>query len=402
MKSIKFFIAAALTGICASLAAQPRPASPVSTKDYQFTTVKEIPVTPVKNQYRSGTCWCFSALSFLESEAIKNRNIKDENLYPDFSEMYVVRKAYSDRAQKYVRLNGKLNMAAGSDFGDVFEVATAYGLVDQNAYSGMNYGYDLPVQGELDAVLKGYVDAVIKNPNRKLTPVWPKGFEGILDAYLGEVPERFTVNGVSYTPESYRNAYKLNMDDYVGLTSYTHHPFYTQFAIEVEDNWRWTPSWNVPLDEFMAIIDNAIENGYTVAWGGDVSEPGFTRDGLAILIDTEAKATSGSDQERWVGKADEAKPAEKPAVKELEVTQENRQQMFDEKTSTDDHGMHLFGTAKDQNGNKYYLIKNSWGVTGAYDGIWYMSENFCKAKTLNIVVNKKAIPANIRKKLGIN
>ena len=152
----------------------------------------------------------------------------------------------------------------------------------------------------------------------------------------------------------------------------------------------------------MAIIDNAISNGYTVAWGGDVSEPGFTRDGLAILVDTEAKPTSGSDQERWVGKADEAKPAEKPAVKELEVTQESRQLMFDEKTSTDDHGMHLYGTAKDQNGNKYYLIKNSWGVTGAYDGIWYMSENFCKAKTLNIVVNKKAIPANIRKKLGIN
>jgi aminopeptidase C len=400
MNRIKFIVAAALAAISASLWAQPK--AQISTKDYEFTTVKEIPVTPVKNQYRSGTCWCFSALSFLESEAIKNRNIKDENLYPDFSEMYVVRKAYAERAQKYVRLNGKLNMAAGSDFGDVFEVATAYGLVDQNAYSGMNYGYDLPVQGELDAVLKGYVDAVIKNPNRKLTPVWPKGFEGILDAYLGEVPERFSVNGVSYTPESYRNAYKLNMDDYVGLTSFTHHPFYTQFAIEVEDNWRWTPSWNVPLDEFMAIIDNAIENGYTVAWGGDVSEPGFTRDGLAILIDTEAKATSGSDQERWVGKADEEKPAEKKTVKELEVTQENRQQMFDEKTSTDDHGMHLYGTAKDQNGTKYYLIKNSWGETGAYKGIWYMSENFCKAKTLNIVVNKKAIPANIRKKLGIN
>ena len=402
MKSYRIFVAAALAAVCASLGAQSRQPAPVSTKDYEFTTVKEIPVTPVKNQYRSGTCWCFSALSFLESEAIRNKNIKDENLYPDFSEMYVIRKAYADRAQKYVRLNGKLNMAAGSDFGDVMEVAAAYGLMDQKAYTGMNYGYDLPVQGELDAVLKGYVDAVIKNPNKKLTPVWPKGFEGILDAYLGEVPERFTVNGVSYTPESYRNFYRINTDDYVGLTSFTHHPFYTEFAIEVEDNWRWTPSWNVPLEEFMAVIDNAIANGYTVAWGGDVSEPGFTRDGLAILVDTEAKATSGSDQERWVGKADEQKPSEKKTVKELEVTQENRQQMFDEKTSTDDHGMHLYGTAKDQNGNKYYLIKNSWGVTGAYDGIWYMSENFCKAKTLNIVVNKKAIPANIRKKLGIN
>ena len=399
MKSFKSICIFAALLVSGAAMAQSRPAA-VSTKDYEFTTVKENPITPVKNQYRSGTCWCFSALSFLESEAIKNKNIKDTTLFPDFSEMYVVRKAYHDRAIKYVRLNGKMNFAAGSDFGDVLEVARDYGLVDQKAYSGLQYGYDLPVQGELDAVLKGYVDAVVKNPNRKLTSVWPKGLDGILDAYMGEIPERFTVNGVSYTPESYVNSFKLNTDDYVGLTSYTHHPFYTAFAMEVEDNWRCTPSWNVPLDEFMAIIDYAVNNGYTVAWGGDVSEPGFTRDGLAILIDTEAKATSGSDQERWVGKAEE-KPQEKTTVKELDVTQEIRQQMFDEKTSTDDHGMHLYGIAKDQNGTKYYLIKNSWGETGAYKGIWYMSENFVKGKTLNIVVNKKAIPANIKKKLGL-
>lgn len=398
MKSLKTICVLAAMLACNAAIAQPRAA--VSTKDYEFTTVKENPITPVKNQYRSGTCWCFSALSFLESEAIKNKNIKDTTLFPDFSEMYVVRKAYHDRAIKYVRLNGKMNFAAGSDFGDVLEVARDYGLVDQKAYSGLQYGYDLPVQGELDAVLKGYVDAVVKNPNRKLTSVWPKGLDGILDAYMGEIPERFTVNGVSYTPESYVNSFKLNTDDYIGLTSYTHHPFYTAFAMEVEDNWRCTPSWNVPLDEFMAIIDYAVNNGYTVAWGGDVSEPGFTRDGLAILIDTEAKATSGSDQERWVGKAEE-QPQEKKTVKELDVTQEIRQQMFDEKTSTDDHGMHLYGIAKDQNGTKYYLIKNSWGETGAYKGIWYMSENFVKGKTLNIVVNKKAIPANIKKKLGL-
>jgi len=377
-----------------------RPAAPVKPADYQFTTVKENPVTPVKNQYRSGTCWCFSTLSFLESEAIKAKHIKDTALYPDLSEMYVVRRAYADRARKFVRLNGKMNFAAGSDFGDVLEVARSYGLVDQKAYSGLQYGYDLPVQGELDAVLKGYVDAVITNPNRKLTNVWPKGVDGILDAYMGPVPENFTVGGVSYTPESYRNALGIDMNDYIGITSYTHHPFYTAFAMEVEDNWRCTLSWNVPLDEFMAIIDNAIEKGYTVAWGGDVSEVGFTRDGLAILVDTSVKPAAGSDQERWVGKADE-KPAEKPAVKELDVTQDLRQQMYDEKTSTDDHGMHLYGIAKDQNGTKYYLIKNSWGETGAYKGIWYMSENFVKAKTLNILVNRNAVPKDILKKLGL-
>ena len=396
----KYIVSAALAALAILSASAQRPAAPVKPADYQFTVVKENPITPIKNQYRSGTCWCFSALSFLESEAIKAKGIKDPALYPDFSEMFVVRKAYADRAQKFVRLSGKLNFAAGSDFGDVLDVAKAYGLVDQKAYSGLQYGYDLPVQGELDAVLKGYVDAVVKNPNRKLTPVWAKGLDGILDAYMGQVPETFTVNGATYTPESYRDAQGLNLDDYISFTSFTHHPFYTTFAIEVEDNWRWTPSWNVPLDEFMAIIDNAINNGYTVAWGGDVSEPGFTRNGLAILVDTEAKATSGSDQERWVGKADE-KPAEKAAVKEIEVNQENRQLWFDEKTSTDDHGMHLYGIAKDQNGNKFYLIKNSWGESGEYKGIWYMSEQFCKGKALNILVNKKAVPKEILKKLGL-
>ena len=396
----KYIVSAALAALAILSASAQRPAAPVKPADYQFTVVKENPVTSIKNQYRSGTCWCFSTLSFLESEAIKAKGIKDPALYPDFSEMFVVRRSYAQRARKFVRLDGKLNFAVGSDAGDVLEVAKAYGLVDQKAYSGLQYGYDLPVQGELDAVLKGYVEAVVKNPNRKLTAVWPKGLEGILDAYMGQVPETFTVNGVSYTPESYRDAQGLNLDDYISFTSFTHHPFYTTFAIEVEDNWRWTPSWNVPLDEFMAIIDNAINNGYTVAWGGDVSEPGFTRNGLAILVDTDAKATSGSDQERWVGKAED-KPAEKAAVKEIEVTQENRQLWFDEKTSTDDHGMHLYGIAKDQNGNKFYLIKNSWGESGEYKGIWYMSEQFCKGKALDILVNKKAVPKEILKKLGL-
>ncbi len=380
--------------------AQSAPKAPLKASDYQFTIVKENPVTSIKNQNRSGTCWCFSSLSFLESESIKARGIKDENLYPDYSEMFVVRKAYADRAVKYVRTDGNIGFSAGSDFGDVLDVAKDYGLIPQEAYSGLQYGYDLPVQAELDAVLKGYVDAVVKNPNRKLTAVWPKGIDGILDAYMGEIPETFVYNGVTYTPKTYMDAQGINLDDYIGFTSFTHHPFYSSFAVEVADNWRWTPSWNVPLDEFMAIIDNAVNNGYTVAWGGDVSEAGFTRNGLAILLDTSVKPTTGSDQEHWVGKADE-KPEEKPLSKEIEVNQENRQQWFDEKTSTDDHGMHLYGIAKDQNGTKYYLIKNSWGETGEYKGIWYMSEQFVKGKTLNILVNKNAVPKEILKKIGI-
>ena len=397
-KSILSVVLVAVTVLGAQ--AQQRSASPVNPKDYTFTVVKENPITSVKNQNRSGTCWCFSGLSFLESEVIKAKGLKDPALYPDFSEMYIVRRSYYDRAIQFVRLDGHMNFAVGSDFGDVLETAKKYGLVDQKAYSGLQYGYDLPVQGELDAGLKGYVNAIVKNPNRKLTKVWPKGVDGILDAYMGEVPETFVVNGVTYTPESYRDAQGLNLDDYIGFTSYTHHPFYTAFAMEVCDNWRQSLSWNVPLDELMAIIDYAVDNGYTVAWGGDVSEPGFTRNGLGILVDTEVKATSGSDQERWVGKAEE-KPVEKVAVKEIKVTQELRQEWYDEKTSTDDHGMHLYGIAKDQNGTKYYMIKNSWGEAGEYKGLWYMSEEFCKGKVLNILVNKKAVPKEILKKIGI-
>ena len=393
MKKYIAIVSAAL--FCIAASAQPPKGEKPNPDAYQFTTVKEIPITSVKNQYRSGTCWCFSALSFLESEVIKAKSIKDEAAYPDFSEMWVIRNAYHDRAVKFVRLDGNLKMAAGSDFGDVLTVIQDYGLMPQDKYSGMNYGTELPVQGELDAVLKGYVDAVVKNPNRTLTPVWSKGFDGILDAYLGPVPD--------FDPAAYRESMGVNPDDYVSFTSYTHHPFYTQFAIEVEDNWRWSPSWNLPLDEFMAVIDNALDNGYTVLWGGDVSEIGFTRDGLGVLVDKEAKVTTGSDQEKWVGKAEE-KPAESQGPKilpEASVTQESRQLSFDNKQSTDDHGMHIYGIAKDQNGTKYYLVKNSWGETGKYKGIWYMSENYAKEKTLNFVVNKKALPKDIKKKLNI-
>ena len=398
MKASRLILIAAFATLAISAYSQPQQKPQPQQKKYEFTTVKANPITSIKNQNQSGTCWCFSALSFVESEVIKAKGIKDENLYPDLSEMFVVRHAYHDRAVKYVRLNGHLNFGAGSDFGDVFDVIRDYGIISQEAYSGMNYGYELPMQYELDAVLKGYIEAVAKNPNRSLTKVWPKGFDGILDAYLGEVPENFSVNGVNYTPESYRDALGINTDDYVNLTSFTHHPFYTAFAIEVEDNWRATPAWNVPLDELMAIIDNAVDQGYTVAWGGDVSERGFTRDGIAVLQPAKKKGPA-SDQERWVGKGEEGK--EEAASDEEEVTQESRQEGYDNKTTTDDHGMHLFGIAKDQDGNKFYMIKNSWGESGKYKGVWYMSENFCKAKVLNIVVNKNAIPKDIRKKLGI-
>lgn len=366
--------------------------------EYEFTVVKENPVTSIKNQYRSGTCWCYSALSFIESEILRTKGQE-----VDLSEMFVVGKSYHDRAVKYVRVDGHLNFAAGSSFGDVLHVIKDYGIVPQEAYSGFNYGTEMPEQSELDAVLKAYVDAVAKNPNRKLTTAWLNGLDGILDAYFGEVPETFNVDGAEYTPESYRDHLGINYDDYVNITSFTHHPFYEPFIIEVCDNWRWDSAYNLPMDEMMEVMYNAIDKGYTIAWGSDVSEKGFTRNGLAVMPVEEKKVAAGSDQERWVGKAaEQPKEAVKTSIpEEMTITQEMRQEGYDRKTTTDDHGMHIYGVAKDQNGTKYFMVKNSWGETGKYKGVWYASDAFVRYKTLNVVVHKDALPKHIAKKLGI-
>ena len=386
----KFIIAAAAFALAsAAVSAQTAP-------EYEFTTIKENPITSVKNQNRSGTCWCYSALSFIESEILRTKGIET-----DLSEMFVVGKSYRDRAVKYVRLDGHLNFAAGSSFGDVLHVIDDYGIVPQTAMHGMNYGSALPEQNELDAALKGYVSAIATNPNKKLTTAWLNGFDGIVEAYLGEYPENFVVDGKEYTAESYRDFLGINMDDYVNITSFTHHPFYEPFVIEVPDNWRWDSAYNVPMDEMMEIMFNAIDKGYTIAWGSDVSETGFTRNGLAVALE-EAKATTGSDQERWVGKADAPKEEVKAALpQEVTVTQEMRQEGYDRKTTTDDHGMHIYGVAKDQNGNKYFMVKNSWGEAGKYKGVWYASDAYVRYKTLNIVVHKDALPKDIAKKLGL-
>ena len=415
MKAFRIILAVVSVLSGTTVFGQPvRPA--VEFPDYQFTVVKENPITSIKNQNRSGTCWCFSALAFVESEVIRINGITDKAQYPDFSEMYVVSKSYFERGVKYVRMDGILGFSAGSEADDALHVIRDYGLVPQSAMSGMNYGTELPVQGEMDAVLKGFIDAATKNPNRKLTTAWKRAFQGILDAYLGACPEEFTVDGKEYTPASYRDALKFNPDDYVSLSSFTHHPFYTKFAIEVCDNWRGDEAYNVPIDEFMSVLEDAVMNGYTVAWGSDVSEPGFTRNGMAVLVNTEVKQTAGSDQERWVGPAaPDAKPAAKPSKKdakkdvkpavpepvEFVVTQESRQEEFDNKQTTDDHGMQIFGIAKDQNGKKYFMVKNSWGETGKYKGIWYATESFVKGKSLDILVHKDALPQALKDKLGI-
>lgn len=369
---------------------------------YIFTTVKANPVTPVKDQNRTGTCWCFSGISFLESEAIK----KGAPMDIDLSEMFVVSKAYTDRAEKYVRLDGYMRPGPGSDFGDVLTVVKEHGLVPNSAMPGLEYGEKGHVHGELSAIVTSYVKAVKSVPNGKLTPAWINGLNNVIAAYLGEIPEKFTVDGKEYTPKSYAESLNINPDDYIALTSFTHKPYYEKFVIAVPDNWRWTESYNLPLDEFMAVMDCVIENGYTIAWAADMSEKGWMENGLAIVPDVEANERSGSDQDRWLG----VSRAEREAIlynlnapgKEKEITPELRQEGYDNKQTTDDHAMHIYGIAKDQKGTKYYMVKNSWGEAGNYKGHNYVSEPYVRYKTINIVVNKAALPQEILNKLGLD
>lgn len=366
---------------------------------FVFTTVKENPITSIKDQHRSSTCWSFSSLSFLEAELLR----MGKGTY-DFSEMFVVHHTMVDRAVNYVRYHGDAPFGPGGSFYDVMYCLKNYGLVPQEAMPGIMYGDSLPVHTELDAVAGAYVQAIGKGRYSKLTPVWKQGLSAIYDTYLGKCPETFTYQGKEYTPRSFAESLGLNPDDYVSLTSYTHHPFYTQFSIEIQDNWRNALSYNLPLDELMAVMDNAIKTGYTFAWGSDVSEQGFTRDGIAVMPDADrASEMTGSDMARWIGlsAADKRKEMTTKPMPEMEITQEMRQVAFDNWETTDDHGMVIYGIAKDQTGKEYFMVKNSWGESGKYKGIWYASKAFVAYKTMNILVHKDALPKDIKKKLGL-
>jgi len=367
---------------------------------FKFTTIKENKITSVKNQASSGTCWSFSALGFFEAELLRMGKPK-----VDLSEMFVVHHSYTDKADKYVRMNGTNNFAGGGSFSDVVYVLKNYGIVPESIMSGLNYGEDKHRHGELDALTAAYVKVIVSNPNKKLSTAWKSGFEGVLDAYLGACPKEFTVDGKKFTPLTYEQSLGLNLDDYVSLTSFTHHPFYTKFVIEIPDNWRWEESYNIPLDEFARVFDYAVDNGYSIAWGSDVSEKGFSKKGIAVNPETKVENMPGSDQAHWLGISDKDREEKiyknlKPQP-EVKVTQEIRQASFDNYQTTDDHGMVIFGTAKDQTGTKYYLVKNSWGTDSKYKGIWYASESYVLHKTINILVNKNAIPKDILKKLGL-
>ena len=370
---------------------------------WKFTTVDSVAITPVKNQHRSSTCWAFSTVGFLESEIMR----MNKGQVVDFAEMYVVNKTMMDRAEYCLRMYGDVAFAPGGSAYDVLYCMKHYGLVPQEAMPGIRYGAwpadTLPVHTELDAVAGGYLKAL--KGMKKLTPVWKEGLQAIYNTYLGTCPTEFTYEGKQYTPQEWVKALKLNPDDYVSITSYTHHPFWETFALEVPDNWRMDEMYNVPLEDMMRIIDNAIDKGYTMAWGADVSEIGFTRKGIGVVPDAENGADlTGSDMAHWVGMSESSKKEEltKRPLPELEITQEMRQKAFDTWETTDDHGMQIFGRAKDQNGKLYYMVKNSWGTQKSdYKGIWYVSRAFLMYKTNDILVHKDAIPSDLKKKMGI-
>ncbi|PVX52522.1 bleomycin hydrolase [Balneicella halophila] len=370
---------------------------------YKFTDIINLDITPVKDQNRSGTCWSFSANSFFEQEMLRMGKP-----VTDLSEMFVVRHTYTDKAEKYVRLHGYLNFAQGGAFHDNLYVFDKYGIVPESVYSGLEYGEKGHVHGEVEAVLRGIADAAIKNPNRKLSPKWKVAFEGALDAYFGELPKSFVYDGKTYTPKSFLTDYcGIVPEDYVAIGSYTHHPFYEEFIFEVQDNWLWKTIYNVPLDEMMQVIDNALETGYSVAWAADVSEKGFNtkKVGVAIVPETNIESMDQAEIGKWeaMSEAERNKKIysfDKPG-KEKVITQELRQEAFDNYQSTDDHGMHIYGTATDQIGNKYYKVKNSWGNYNDFDGSFYVSKPYVAYKTMNILVHKDAIPQAIKNKLGI-
>lgn len=398
----KYFIALATLAIAFGAAADEPEKAADSIKGFQFTDVKVVPTTSVKDQNKSGTCWCFAGISFFEDELLRKTGKE-----MDLSEMFVVRHCYDDKADKYVRMYGTINFSQGGSALDVPYVWETYGIVPEGAYAGLNYGEDKHSHYEMADMLTGVVKTAVRKPNKRLSTAWRKAFNGVLDAYMGQLPETFEYEGKTYTPQSFAKSLPINIDDYVAVTSFTHHPFYKPFAMEVSDNWLWGQYQNVPMEEMKAIVDNAIDNGYSVNWAADVSEGGFKwKEGYANL--PKGKSEGDMDQTelaRWVKLSDRERENDKyksnGPVEEVTVTQEMRQEMFDRQETTDDHGMVIVGVAHDRNGNRYYKVKNSWDNNQIFDGYLYVSEPFFLAKTVDILVNKKAVPKNIAKKIGL-
>ncbi len=370
---------------------------------YVFEEEIILPATSVKDQYRTGTCWSFSTISFLESEML--RLGKPE---VDLSEMFVVRHTYSEKAKRFVRLHGELSFSAGGAFHDVTNIMSEYGIVPESVYSGLKDGQKKHVHNDMDNALVNEVKGIVNSKEIDFQKVCNETVDSTLNNYLGEIPQSFEYEGKNYTPQSFATDYVgLNMDDYIEITSYTHHPFYSKFILEVPDNWSWDELYNVPFNEMEEIIDYSLENGYTVAWAADVSEKGFatSNKGFAVLPVAPAEKMDETEIAKWQAMTEKEKDRElykldKP-VKELEVTQEMRQTAFDNYQTTDDHGMHIIGMAKTSDGKVFYKVKNSWGDYNKFDGYFYASKPYVEYKTMSLMVHKDGVPPAIREKLKL-
>lgn len=367
--------------------------------DYKFTKVAHLDATPVQSQGQTGTCWSFSALSFIESELIR-KGIKSPDL---LSEMYIVRKAYESKADKYIRMDGKTNFSQGGAFHDIPFVIRNYGIVPQAVYTGLNTGLKTHNHNELFNALESVVQSALKSSERPpLSPTWKIAVNAILDAYLGPDIKEFEWKGKKYTPKSYAESIGLNMDDYVSLTSFTNHEMNKECLLEIQDNWVWGSSYNVSLDDLYTATVEALKNGFTIAWAADVSEKGFSfSNGIAITpADLSTISVKGRDNSNYSdGGAERTSDAFKTPVKELVVTPELRQEGYDNKTTTDDHGMHIVGLYKDQNGTTYFFVKNSWGTGNYPEGYLYVSENYFKQKTISIFLHKDGLTKDLKTKL---
>ncbi|MBQ5913036.1 MAG: aminopeptidase [Bacteroidaceae bacterium] len=402
----KFLVFAAAAAFCAMPSMAKKKKEVIPADSLVFTTVLENGVTSIKNQNNSGTCWSYSALAFLESEVLKKDPSKKDI---DLCESFLVSKTYTDRADRNVRTHNDASFSQGGSFYDAIFCMERYGLVPEGLmpYPITPYGDSLFNFTNFFPPMEAYIKAISTSDSKKINPIWKKDVQNMLDNYFGECPKEFEYKGKKYTPQSFVKDYlQLDPNDYVSLTSYTHHPFYSSFILEIQDNWRWASSYNLPLDEFMRVMEESVKNGWTFAWGADVSEDGFSRRTgknkcVATVPDTKATAGVGSDQSRWTGEKAGAKIAQADAAGEKTITQEMRQEGYDNWTTTDDHGMQIYGIAKDQHGKEYFMMKNSWGEYGPYKGFWYVSKPYVAYKTMNIVINKNAIPQDIRKKLGI-
>ncbi len=404
MKRIFLLLTAFVSFYSQSQFGYTEPVRNAEGSDYKLTKIAQLDATPVESQGITGTCWSFSALSFFESELIRKGN-KNLDL---LSEMFIVRKAYESKAEKFIRMDGKINFAEGGAFHDIPYVIKNYGIVPKDVYSGLNYGSETHDHSELFSVLNGamqgllgHVQGGVKNG---LSSSWKVAVKGILDAYLGPDVKEFEYKGKKYTPQSYAKAIGLNMDEYVSLTSFTNHELYSKCQLAIPDNWAWGESYNVGLNDLFEACEHALRNGFTLAWGADVSEKGFSfRNGLAIVPeDPSTIEVKGRDNKNFSDAgADKSSNAFLTPVKELTITPELRQQAYDNKTTTDDHGMHIVGLYKDQNGTKYLLVKNSWGTGNYPEGYLYVSENYFKYKTINIYLHKDGLSSALKKKLNI-